>query len=195
MPEARPLLLGCGILAREIRFLLEKNRWSADTCFLDSALHIDFAELSQTLTAALARHAGRNLYVFYGCCHPRMDHIVAEAGAQRIPGQNCVEMLLGPEHFTQELAQGAFFLLEGWARRWEHILTRTFGANEQVIKNVFQVDRKYLLGLRTPCSGDFQVEAADAGRKVGLPLRWRDVPLDNLELVLRTMITRNTGEK
>jgi hypothetical protein len=193
--EAKPLLLGCGIFAKEIRFLLEKNRWSADTFFLDSALHIDFADLSQALTAALTGHAGRNMYVFYGCCHPRMDQIVAEAAALRIPGQNCVEMLLGPERFTKELAQGAFFLLEGWARQCEHILAKTFGGNAHVIKDVFQGDRTCLLGLRTPCSGNFEAEAAEVSRMVGLPLRWLDVPLDNLELVLRTAIARKMDKK
>lgn len=195
MPEARPLLLGCGILGKEIRFLVKKNRWSVGTYFLDPSLHIDFAELSRALTAALARHPGRRLHVFYGCCHPRMEQMVAEAGALRIPGQNCVEMLLGPERFVEELAQGAFFLLEDWARRWEQILDKTFGANEHVIREVFQGDRRYLLGLRTPCSDDFQAEAAQAGRKVGLPLRWMDVSLDNLKLVLQTAITRRTDEK
>jgi hypothetical protein len=195
MPESRPLLLGCGILRREIRFLLERNRWAADTFFLDSALHIDLAELSGALSAALAKHAGRDMLVFYGCCHPRIDQIVAEAGASRIPGQNCAEMLLGPERFTEELARGAFFLLEDWARRWGHILATTFGADIRVVRSIFQGDRKYLLGLRTPCSEDFQAEAEAARRQVGLPLRWMDVPLDHLERLLQIAITRKTGEK
>jgi hypothetical protein len=195
MSESRPLLLGCGILRREIRLLLEKNRWPVDTAFLDSALHIDYAKLSDALTAALAQHAGRDMAVFFGRCHPFMDQIVAEAGAVRIPGQNCVEMLLGPKRFTEELQQGAFFLLEDWARRWDDILARTFRASEQVIRGIFQVDRRYLLGLRTPCSGDFQADAEAAGIKVGLPLRWLDVPLDHLEWILQTTIVRKTGAK
>ena len=54
----RPLLLGCGILQNEIRFLIEKNGWPLETHFLNSALHIDFDKLSLALTSALKRHAG-----------------------------------------------------------------------------------------------------------------------------------------
>ena len=38
MVENRLLLLGCGILRKETRLLIEKNRWPMDTMFLDSAL-------------------------------------------------------------------------------------------------------------------------------------------------------------
>jgi hypothetical protein len=46
------------------------------------------------------------------------------------------------KRFTEELAQGAFFLLEDWTRHWDYVLTRTFGANERVIRDVFQGDRE-----------------------------------------------------
>ncbi len=194
MPEAEILLLGCGILRKEVQFLVEKNRWPADTCFLDSALHVNFAKLSAALVGALTRHRGRTTLVFYGCCLPLIDQIVAGAGAVRIPGQNCLEMLLGSDQFTEHLAQGAFFLLEDWARRWDQVLMKTFGTNEWVTKEVFRGDRSHLLGLRTPCSGDFRAEATEAGRKVGLPVRWLDVSLDHLEQVLQTAIARRTVE-
>ncbi|MFA7405649.1 MAG: DUF1638 domain-containing protein, partial [Pelobacteraceae bacterium] len=105
-----PLLLGCGILHKEIRFLIEKNSWQLETHFLDSALHIDFDKLSLALKSALDHYAGREMTVFYGACHPQMETILHAAGAFRTEGQNCAEMLLGPERFAAELEQGAFFL-------------------------------------------------------------------------------------
>ncbi|MBS1214173.1 MAG: hypothetical protein H6R26_2790, partial [Proteobacteria bacterium] len=81
-----------------------------------------------------------------------------------------------------------------WARSWDTIITKTFGANEALVKEIFQGDRKYLLCLRTPCSGDFSQEAEKAGQKVGLPLRWMDVTLDHLESVLQDAITRRREE-
>jgi len=188
------LLLGCGILQREIRFLIEKNGWPLETHFLDSALHIDFDKLSQALTATLKQHQERETIVFYGACHPLMEKMLTSANTFRTVGQNCVEMLLGPERFTNELEQGAFFLLEEWARRWERIVTATFGTNREVIREIYQADRGYLLCLSTPCSGDFRGEAEEAGRLVGLPLRWLDVSLDHLESVLITAIAQKQGE-
>jgi hypothetical protein len=189
-----PLLLGCGILRKEIRFLIEKNGWLLDTHFLDSSLHIDFDKLSQALTAALCHQAERDTVVFYGACHPLMDKMLAAAGTIRTEGQNCVEMLLGHERFTAELEQGAFFLLEEWAQRWEQITTATFGTNPQVIRELYQADRNYLLAIRTPCSGDFREPAEEAGKLVGLPLHWLDVSLDQLEAVLQEAIIRKTRE-
>jgi len=186
------LLLGCGILQREIRFLIEKNGWPLETHFLDSALHIDFDKLSQALTSALKHHQERETIVFYGACHPLMDKMLAAANTLRTGGQNCVEMLLGPERFSVELEQGAFFLLEEWAHRWERIVTATMGTNREVIREMYREDRGYLLCLSTPCSGDFRKEAEEAGRLVGLPLRWLDVSLDRLESVLQDAIDKKT---
>jgi len=188
------LLLGCGVLRREIRFLIEKNAWPLDTYFLDSALHCELDKLSASLTAALERHRGRDIIVFYGCCHPLMEQMLALAGASRTEGQNCADMLLGNARFSEELANGAFFLLEEWARRWRYIVTRSFGtANIEIVREIFQGDRKYLLCVRTPCSGDFAAEAERAGELVGLPIRWADTTLDNLEAVLQQAILQRAG--
>lgn len=187
----RPLLIGCGVLEREIQFLIEKNSWPLDTCFLDSALHCDFEELSVKLTAALEEHRGRRIIVFYGYCHPLMDELLAPFGAIRTEGQNCIEMLLGQKRFSEELEQGAFFLLEEWARRWEYIVDKTFGtAKVEIIRDIFHEDRAYLLCIRTPCSRDFARDAEKAAALVDLPIRWTDATLDNLESVLERSITQ-----
>jgi len=194
MTEERLLLLGCGILHKEIKFLIAKNKWPGDTAFLDSTLHVDFDALSKSLTSALDRHAGRKTIVFYGVCHPLMDKIINDAKASRITGQNCLEMLLGFELFADGLSRGAFFLLEDWARRFDVILKKTLGNNEAVWKAVYQGDRKYLACIRTPCSEDFRAEAEAAGKMVGLPLQWMDVSLEHLEAVLQAAL-KQQGEK
>jgi len=151
-------------------------------------------KLSAGLTGALEKHRGRDIIVFYGCCHPLMEQMLAEAGAIRTEGQNCVDMLLGHARFSEELEHGAFFLLEEWARRWRYIITKAFGTtNVEVIREIFQADRKYLLCVRTPCSRDFTAEAERAGELVGLPIRWTDTTLDNLEAVLQRAIVQRAG--
>ena len=195
MPEDRILLMGCGILRQEVRYLITKNNWPVDTTFFDSALHCEFDKLSHCLTTGISKHAEREVVVFYGACHPLMERILDEAHTFRIEGQNCVDMLLGNEVFTRELLGGAFFLLEEWSHRWEYIVTKSFGTrNWEVIREMFGGDRKYLLCLRTPCSADFSKDAEEAGRLVGLPLRWMDVDLDHLEAVLTEAIARKLKE-
>lgn len=193
MSDERLLLLGCGILHKEIRLLIERNGWPLDTLFADAMLHVDFDALATTLRAALARHAGRSIIVFYGACHPLMESMLKEAGAMRTEGQNCVEMLLGHDRFTAELTEGAYFLLEEWARHWDQMIARTFGPNDAVTRQIFQGAHRYLLCLRTPVSGDFSVEAKQASQQVGLPLRWLDVSLEQLEAVLREALHKRLG--
>jgi hypothetical protein len=187
---ADSLLVSCGILRKEVRWLVEANHWPVEAHFLDSSLHVDFDRLGRTLTAALTRVHGRPTTVLYGCCHPLMDQLVDAKEVARTAGQNCVEMLLGHDLFTRELGNGAYFLLEDWAVRWSYISAIIFGGDVETMRSIFQGDRKYILGLRTPCSGDFTDAAAAASETVGLPLRWMDVSLRHLESVLRDAFSR-----
>jgi hypothetical protein len=193
MNAARFLLLGCGVLRKEILRLIEKNGWPLDTLFLDSVLHCELAKLAYSLQSALVAHRDRDIIVFYGCCHPQMESMLEEAGALRTDGQNCLDMLLGHDVFLTETENGAFFLLEEWARHWPRVVSSSLGTNRiEVIREIFQTDRKYILGLRTPCSGDFAAEAEAAAQMVDLPLRWKDVGLDNLETVLQAAVAQRT---
>ncbi len=194
-PSFPILLVGCGILKKEINSLISRNGWPVDTVFLDSMLHIDFEKLSCALTATLEQYSERNLIVFYGACHPRMEAMLDSAKTFRMRGQNCVEMLLGPTRYTAELKAGAFFLLEEWANCWEPIITDTFGPNRQVMREIINGDRNYLLGLKTPCSANFEAVAEEAGKLVGLPLRWMEVTLGHLEKILSSAIEKKTKER
>ncbi|GAK54956.1 hypothetical protein U27_01787 [Candidatus Vecturithrix granuli] len=194
MNNQKLLLVGCGILKREIRWLIEKNQWPVEAIFLNSALHVDFDKLARGLTAVLRAYHGRNIIVFYGCCHPLMDQMLEDAATFRTSGQNCLDILLGPAVFTQELSQRAFFLVEDWARRWNEITNKISGNNSKGVKYIFQCHHTYLLALRTPCSEDFTTQAEEVADIVGLPLRWMDVSLDHLESILQTTIMRKMEE-
>ena len=191
MNGERLLLLGCGVLRKEILFLIEKNGWPMDTLFLDSKLHCEYDALAHSLTSALAANRTRDVIVFYGCCHPLIDNMLERDNTLRTVGQNCIDMLLGRDKFNAELSNGAFFLLEDWAWNWKAIITKSFGTcNLDVIKDIFRGDRKYLLCIRTPCSADFTSQAEQAGEMVGLPLRWMNAALDQLEAVLGAAIAK-----
>ena len=187
----KPLVLvGCGILHKEVTQLIRKNGWNVDTHFLDSALHNYMNKLSEQLNGALEEEArrGRESIVFYGCCHPGIDGILDRHHTLRTAGQNCIVMLLGYERFMEELENGAYFLLEDWALTWEPMITQAFGTKLTVIREIFHSSHKLMIGLRTPCSGDFQKAAEAAAAFVDLPLRWMDVDLSHLEAVLALAI-------
>lgn len=174
------LLIGCGILADEVRSVIAERSLPVSIRFLPPALHLDPRRLEGRLTGALTEHADRRRAVLYGACHPLMDDLVAVAGACRTAGQNCVEMLLGTEAFTEHLNAGAYFLLERWARGFEATAARVFGPYPEVVREIYRTSHRYLLAIRTPYSGDFTAAARSVSERVGLPLRWTDVGLEEL---------------
>lgn len=190
----RKILIGCGILKKEINWLIKKNNWQLDTAFLDSSLHTDFEKLNDQLNFQLTKYSDQRSIVFYGCCHPLMDKILLNAHTLRTEGQNCVDILLGHDLFYTELANGAFFLLENWALRWEYLSKKTFGDNKEIVRQIFREDRKYVLALKTPCSNDFTNEAEIMAEYVGLPLRWMEVELDNLKSVLNSSLKQESSK-
>jgi len=191
-PPKPVVLLGCGILHKEVDYLVRKNGWRVETRFLASSLHNYLDKLGKELNSALETEErdGRRSIVFYGACHPRMEDILEHHRTLRTEGQNCIVMLLGYEQFMADLSQGAYFLLEDWALTWEPMITQAFGTNLAVVREIFHGSHKYMVALRTPCSGDFTAAAEAAARFVDLPLRWADVTLDRLEAVLADAVAR-----
>lgn len=188
-------LIGCGILQKEIRFLIEKNGWPLGSAFLPSRLHVDFNRLQNSLEKCLALHAGQTAFVFYGACHPRMDQILDDAAAIRSPGQNCVDIYLGHETFCRELEQGAFFLFEEWALHWKEIVGEVMPGDPEIMRSIFRSAHKYLLAIRTPCSADFSAEAQAVSEMTTLELRWVDVGLEQLEKNLAATFDRAKAGK
>jgi hypothetical protein len=195
-PVAAPgkpmVMVGCGILHKEVEYLIKKNGWNVETQFLHSSLHNYFDKLYKELDGALDLddQKGRRTIVFYGACHPKIDDILERHHTLRTRGQNCIVMLLGYEKFMDELGQGAYFLVEDWALTWEPMVTECFGSNLAVIREIFHSSHKKIIAIRTPCSTDFTTAAEAAARFIDLPLEWMDVDLDHLEVVLTEAVER-----
>lgn len=187
-------LVACGILRKEIEYLILKNNWNIKSQFLSSSLHTDFDKLYCTLNHSLEQTSGNNSVVFYGECHPLMDQIIDSHHTIRTPGQNCVEILLGHDTFTRELSKGAFFLLEDWVTHWDKNVFQGLGANKEVLKDIFHSEQRYFLTIRTPCSGDFSARAKAISTSIGLPLHWMDTGLDLLEANLKFIIGKKNME-
>lgn len=188
MNSEKIMLTGCGILKKEIEMLIRKNKWNIETRFICSSLHIDFDQLEKALIGSLKKQKQQNKIVFYGTCHPRMDEIISDNNTKRTTGQNCVEILLGKKLFTEKLRSGAFFLMEDWAKRWDIVSQKAFGAKKNLMKEIFQQEHKYLLCVKTPVSGDFIADATKVSENVGLPIKWLNVNLQRLEKQLKTII-------
>ena len=195
--SAAPLrLVGCGILRKEIDYLIQKNGWNVETRYLHSALHNYFDRLHKELDSelTLAERDGKHSVVFYGACHPRMDQLLASHHTGRTQGQNCIVMLLGYQRFMEELGKGAYFLLEDWALTWEPMITEAFGSNLAVVREIFHGSHTCIAAVRTPCSTDFTAAAEAAARFIDLPLVWLETDLSHLEAVLAEAIVEQSKQ-
>ncbi|MBN2712218.1 MAG: DUF1638 domain-containing protein [Planctomycetes bacterium] len=181
------VLVGCGILHKEIEMLIKRNGWPVTCHFSCSSLHVDFNRLRESLESNLDKYKDRNPTVFYGTCHPQMEQILNDHCTQRTLGQNCIEILLGQELFQTELAKGAFFLLEDWAQKWRHVIVEAMGDDPSLWAEIFQSQHRYILAIRTPCSEDFTGGAEAFAKAMGLPLRWMDATTEHLESALRNL--------
>ena len=184
------MIIGCGILRKEIQYLIDKNGWQPETVFLPSGIHVDFDKLERALSEVLRRHGEEQAFVFYGACHPLMDQILAAADVVRTPGQNCVDIYLGHDMFCRELEQGAFFLFEEWAVNWRKVVGDVMPGDPEIMRSIFRTAHKYLLAIRTPCSGDFSAEAEAVSFMTALELRWVDVAMEHLEANLAATLAR-----
>lgn len=187
-----PLVIGCGVLGRELRWLAAQRGWALELKLLDPMLHIEPPRLAREVCHELELARGRDVSLFYGACHPSMDRWAARHAAPRAAGACCFEMLLGPARYAHELERGSFFLVEALLPRWRQALELTFGARPWLVKEVFK-SHQQLLALRTPCSQDYRAEAEAAAASVGLPLEWADVELGHLEAVLAPLVARGRG--
>jgi hypothetical protein len=196
LPTAPVRLIGCGILRKEIDFLIGKNGWHLETHYLHSALHNYFDRLHKELDSELtaAEHDGKQTVVFYGACHPRIDQLLETHHTGRTHGQNCIVMVLGYERFMEELGKGAYFLLEDWALTWEPMITEAFGSNLAVVREIFHGSHTCIAAIRTPCSTDFTAAAEAAARFIDLPLIWLDADLAHLEAVLAEAIVEQARQ-
>lgn len=196
MEPDKLLVIGCGILKNEVQFLVQQNKWNVDSIFLDSTHHCDFSKLAGGLNDEIKKHKDRDMFILYGACHPIMDQMLNKAGTFRVEGQNCIEMLLGKDLFMEKLLEGCFFLLEDWAVRWEYLLSKTYPrCRPEIMKEIFNMDRKFILALRTPCSGDFSLQAQNAAKQMQVPLKWMDVSLDHFEGLMENAIKKKKDKK
>ncbi|MBF0171053.1 MAG: DUF1638 domain-containing protein [Nitrospinae bacterium] len=183
-------LIACGVLQREIVHLVEKNRWPARIELLPPSLHNDVEELERRLVAALDRHAGAPILLYYGHCHPLMEELADRPGVVRMDRENCVASLLGDDSYFDELGKGTYFLLEEWAKGWREAMAETFGDHPEAIREIFTDAHRRMVALVTPVSGDYATAAHEAARQTGLPLEWRNVDLSRLEEALAGGVAR-----
>jgi hypothetical protein len=199
--KARPLLISCAILQKEIQKLIEQKQLDVETHFLDAGLHVVYAELEQAIISALEEakdNAPNGIVVVYGdMCHPRIKKIVKQYNnTVKVDALNCIDCLLGGhKNLIQADPKGChFFLSPGWMPsnlKKNKNFKEVFDWNIDGIKEQFE----HLSGIIIMDSLDnldeFKKDIEEFRTQTGLEVKnTKTVGLDGLKAVIQEAITK-----
>ena len=98
----KPCVISCGILRKEIEYLIASTAIDIEVHFLNEKLHMDYSLLVRGLSGALKKHQAQNpqgVVVVYGdvCLgfKGEMQELMDRHDAVKVDALNCIDCLLG----------------------------------------------------------------------------------------------------
>jgi hypothetical protein len=139
-PVARPLVLACGALVRELRAVLEQSGLgeAVEVVYLPAPLHNRperiVPEIEQRLAAV---DPERRVFLGYADCGTGglLDAFIDanEREITRLPGDHCYEFFAGSERFAELHAQeiGSFYLTDFLAKHFDALIWQGLGIDRR----------------------------------------------------------------
>jgi uncharacterized protein DUF1638 len=194
-------LVICGALGPEVKDIVDRRGWEVDVYGLSALLHLYPNRIVEQLSAklrALRPHYER-LVVVYGDCGTggRLDPVLEEVGAVRLPGPHCYEMFAGAEEF-QRLAEeqpATFFLTDWLVRNFQRAVVRGLGLDRHpVLRPLLFGNYEGVLYLRQLPNRGLLARAEEIAAFLELPLEVREVGLGELESRLARLVMATSRE-
>ncbi len=134
-PAQRPLVIGCGALARELVALTRRAGFpEVDLTCLPATLHNRPEQIPDAVRRRIrrAKAAGRDrIFVAYADCGTGglLDLVLEEEGVARLEGAHCYEVYAGRAAFASlsEREPGTFYLTDFLARNFDRLVIRGLG--------------------------------------------------------------------
>ena len=174
--------VACSVFRSELEALQARGDADVPVRYIDAMLHVYPSELRTRLEALVAdeRKQGKRVVLLYGDCHAYMDDDALAAGARRVRGMNCFEVVLGPEEYRRQRRDGAFLLLHEWALRWRELLDAGVGLDGEDAKSFMGELHTKLVYLDTGVVAVPQEHLEAMSDFFDLPWETMTVPLDHL---------------
>ncbi len=197
-PPARKLVIACGALAREIAALRKANGWSAlDVACLPPELHNRPERIAGAVRAKIREHRADYdaIFVAYGDCGTggALDAVLAEEGAERIPGAHCYEFFAGPAGFAAlaDAEPGTFYLTDFLLRHFERLVIEALGIDRHPeLKDTYFGNYRRLVYLAQAPKPDAEAAARAVADRLGLELVVRQTGYGDLGSSLRSFSER-----
>ena len=121
--------IACSIFRNELEMLRNQGRFTLDTDYLDSSLHLYPQKLQAELDRSVRRHRDQQqrMLLLFGDCHAYMCDYAEQPDIVRTKGVNCCQIMLDSQAYHQLRGDGHFFLLPEWTLRWEEIIKACIG--------------------------------------------------------------------
>jgi hypothetical protein len=175
------LLIACGALAREILALIEAHGWRGMTlACLPAHYHNTPQKIPEAVRAKIRenRAAHDRILVIYGDCGTGglLDRVLAEEGAERIPGPHCYEFYAGSADFAAlaEAEPGTFYLTDYLARHFDRLIIEGLGIDRhpELLAEYFGNYRRLVYLAQTE-DAELRRRAEAAAARLGLAFEYR----------------------
>ena len=179
----KKVVLACSIFRREIEYLKEKGRLTADVRYISSMMHMYPEKLATAMDAAIEgiEQDGKKIVLLYGECHNRMNDYLARPDIQQVKGCNCVEIFLGKERYKSFLKAGAFFLMPEWTLRWKDVFQKELGLKGEIGKEFMRDMHTFFLYVDTGLVPVPSRTLDEISHTLGLP--WKSIRIDMTHLL------------
>ena len=181
-------LVICGALGREVKDIVDRRGWDVDVYGLSAMLHLYPSRIVDELREKLQRLRPdySKLVVVYGDCGTRgkLEPLLDEVGAERVPGPHCYEMFAGARPFEKiaDAKPGTFFLTDWLVRNFDRAVIKGLGLDrDPELKSMVFGNYEALLYLRQVPNPRLADKARDIAAYLDLPLEINDVGLGELE--------------
>lgn len=188
-------LVMCGALGREVKDIVDRRRWDVDLYGVSALLHLYPSRIVEELRERLRtlRPEYDRLVVVYGDCGTtgKLEPVLEEFGAVRLPGPHCYEMFMGAERFARiaDERPGTFFLTDWLVRNFDRAVKKGLGLDRYPeLKPMLFGNYEAVLYVRQLPNPRLAEKAEAIAAYLGLPLEIDDVGLGELEDRLAALV-------
>lgn len=189
------LLIGCGALAREITWAVERNNWQhMEVTCLPADLHNRPQHIPDAMRAKIhaAKDSGKysEIYAIYGDCGTggRLDALLKEEGVERIGGAHCYEFYAGTARF-EALAEeeiGSLYLTDYLVRFFDRLIIKGLGLDRfPHLRDVYFAHYTRVVYLSQTNDPKLVEQARAAARRLELDFVHRPTGIGGIESFLQ----------
>ena len=196
---ARPLVIGCGALARELVALTRRAGLPAmDLTCLPATLHNRPERIPAAVERKIRRAKARGverIFVAYADCGTggRLDRVLQVEGVERLDGAHCYEIYSGRTAFAavQDEEPGTFYLTDFLARNAERLVWRGLGLDRHPeLRPLYFGNYRRVVYLAQTDDPALTAAGRRLARRLGLAFERRFTGLGELAVAIGSFATR-----